>query len=101
MPCRVYKCIWLKNKSIPENFKPNNVNFIIHRMWMKSNEYYTLIPAGEKIDVADIDNIFQWFKNNQSNFLYTHNENEYVCGDEQFLKECYNNKDLRGKDNDK
>lgn len=92
MPCKTYRCVWLKNNNIPEHFKPNNVNFIIHRLWIKTYECYTLIPAGKEIKESDIKDIKNWFEENNLNFFYLHEGNHYVSGDDDFLKECYNDK---------
>jgi hypothetical protein len=99
MPCKTYKCQWLKNIEMPERFKPNLVNFIVHRQWLKNNEYYTLLPAGLDIKVSDIEDMFFWFKETGSNFFYRYNKINYICGTEEFLKECYNNKDFNSKIN--
>ena len=97
MPCKVYKCEWLKSIDMPENFKPNLINLIVHRRWIKTLEYYSLIPAGEEVKVSDIEEIYSWFKSTGANFFYVHEDIKYQCGSEDFLKECYNNKDLNNK----
>jgi hypothetical protein len=97
MPCKTYRCQWLKNAEMPERFKPNLINFIVHRMWLKKHEYYTLIPSGIDLKISDIEDIFLWFKEEGYNFSYVYQDKEYLCGTEEFLKECYNNKDLKNK----
>lgn len=79
---------------MPEKFKPNLVNLIVHRRWIKKEEYYTLLPAGSDIKTADIQDIFYWFKSAGTNFFYVYEDTKYLCGSEEFLKECYNNKDF-------
>lgn len=94
MPCKTYRCEWLKDKNMPNEFAPSLTNFIVHKRWIKKEQYFTLIKAGEAIQDSDIENIFQWFKNNNANFFYFHKSVAYACGSEEFLKECYNNKDF-------
>ena len=99
MPCKTYKCQWLKKIEMPEKFKPNLINFIVHRMWLKKHEYYTLLKAGTFVKISDIEDIFLWFKENEYNFYYSYEGKQYSCGTEEFLKECYNNKDFKDKMN--
>lgn len=100
MPCKVYKCVWLKDKDIPEKFKPNNINLIIHRMWLKSHEYYTLIPAGSELKTFDIEEVFEWFKDKGLNFYFSYSGKDYIFGSNDFIKECYNDSRLLvGKNN--
>lgn len=94
MPCKVYRCEWIKNIKIPERFKPNNIGFIIQKKYLKKNEYYTLVLASEKIEAADIDDLLAWFKQNNINFFYVNDNKKYFTGSEEFLKECYNNKEF-------
>jgi len=93
MPCRVYKCIWLKEPSIPQELQPNIVNLIIHKLWVNGKESYTLLPAGEVIEVDSVKNIFAWFKDNNKNFSYIYDGVHYICGTDDFIKDCYNKKD--------
>ena len=97
MPCKVYRCEWLKSPDMPERFKPSLINLIVHKRWIKNNEYHTLIPAGIEIKVSDIEDIFLWFNEHGFNFFYTYESNKYICGSSEFLKECYNNKDFNNK----
>jgi uncharacterized cysteine cluster protein YcgN (CxxCxxCC family) len=94
MPCKVFNCEWIKNVKLPEEFKPNNIGFIIQKKYLKKSEYYSLVPASQTIVVENIKNISNWFNQNSINFFYINDNEKYFSGDEEFLKKCYNDKEF-------
>lgn len=94
IPCKIFNCEWIKNIKIPEEFKPKNIGFIIQKKYLKKSEYYSLVPASQKINILNIEKIFSWFKQNNINFFYINNNEKYFTGDKEFLKKCYNDKEF-------
>lgn len=78
---------------MPDKFKPKETDFIVHKRWMNKNEYYTLIPAGDNIVKENISDLLSWFISKQKNFFYTYKDTDYLCGTDDFIKDCYNSKD--------
>jgi uncharacterized cysteine cluster protein YcgN (CxxCxxCC family) len=90
MPCKSYKCEWLKDEKIPEQFKPNLTNFIILKKWKNAIPYLSLIQAGDIIKDEDIDSFTIWSKNNNINYYFNINDKEYMYGSDIFLREAKN-----------
>lgn len=93
MPCKTYKCEWIKMLDMPDKFKPKETDFIVHKRWINKKEYYTLIPAGTRMTKESIRDICSWFESKGKNFFYTYEDIEYFCGTDDFIKDCYNKKD--------
>jgi hypothetical protein len=55
-PCRNYKCEWLRNTEMPNNFRPDLSNVIISR---RGFSYYVVTKAGKDINQDVID----WIEN--------------------------------------
>ena len=87
MPCKWYRCEWLKNEEIPDNFKPNEVNFILRKQWKNGIEYESLIPAGDIIKEEDVELFMNWIIKNNKNTYFTINNKEYIYGSKEFLRE--------------
>lgn len=91
-PCQTYKCEWLANPDVPEEFKPNKVDVIVSR---KGRSYFVTTDAGDNPQ----DKVKEWWieytKSKNFNLSYRINGELHFSGNERLRQTLgYSQKDL-------
>lgn len=55
-PCQAYKCAWLIDDTLPEWFKPNEINAIVDYREIEGIKYLNVVEAGETLR----SNVLSW-----------------------------------------
>lgn len=84
IPCKVFKCDWLTNPSIPESFKPDRSRAIFSTRTINGIEYMKLIEAGGKLDSEVLSWAIEYALMNGINFSWRVLENIFWLGNEEF-----------------
>jgi len=86
-PCKVFNCMWLTNKDIPEWLKPNLSKVIIVERNHENIGYYIQVKKmGEKIDSIVLSWFFQYYLNTQINMSIQISGGWMHYGTNEFLK---------------
>ena len=71
--CQTFKCQWLTDINIPEEYKPNKVDFITLK---KGRSYFLLIPAGDNPSEEYVEFMKNYISENNFNLSYRYNLND-------------------------
>lgn len=91
-PCISYKCAWLTDEELPEWFKPNQINAIIDRRFIKDIPYINVIEAGETLQSNVLSWIILYAVNNNLNLCWRVDGSEHWIGNNEFLTVMKENK---------
>jgi hypothetical protein len=92
-PCQTYKCEWLVNPDVPEEFKPNKVDVMVSK---KGRSYFVATDAGDNPQ----DKVKLWWleyvKSKKFNLSYSLNDELQFYGNERLRQTLgYSQKDLQ------
>jgi hypothetical protein len=94
-PCAAYKCQWLVNPDVPEDFKPNNKHYIVSK---KGRSYFVITRASSE-NTDDEEFINWWIEyvtKNNFNLSYPKNDTVEFVGSERLRQTLgYSQKDLQ------
>ena len=95
-PCRMYKCLWLSDESVPDYFKPENVKAILDIEEFEGIKYLRINKGVEQYDENIIDFGKQYAKKNNLTFIWTDNNNvsHFIGNKELYIKILKNNKEM-------
>jgi hypothetical protein len=83
-PCKSFKCMWLKNKDMPEDLKP----VLSKSITIKSNylgiDYLSIIEAGQKLDSKVLEWHIKYCLRNNLNLTWNINGEVQWMGSEEF-----------------
>ena len=83
--CKTFNCLWLINKNIPEEYKPNKINSIMQEMKTDDNEsYWALTPAPDAPDSKVISWFVSYAVSQGYNVLWYIDDNVYWIGTNSF-----------------
>jgi hypothetical protein len=85
--CKDFVCQWKIDSSIPQNFKPNIVNYMIIKGHVTDIEYFALIGNNKTPDYTVINYFIQKQLNGDiENLVYTIDGNNCIRGTRDFEK---------------
>lgn len=84
LPCKLFKCDYLTDSSMPESFKPSNSNAIFTTRTIKDIEYTMLIEAGRKLDSEVLSWAIEKHLAAGTNFAWRVLGNIFWIGNEEF-----------------
>lgn len=85
-PCKDFKCEWIVDEELPDEFIPQNKNIIITFGTIDEMWYARLVRAGEKVDKETIDwYINYYYKERSFNMWFEIDGVNYVLGSEEFI----------------
>lgn len=94
--CQTFKCQWITNKDIPEEYKPNKVGFVTLK---KGRSYYLLIPAENNPSEEYVEWMKTYIESKDANLSYRFNldHEPMFIGSERLKKTlAYSQKDYEG-----
>lgn len=95
-PCQKFKCQWLANPDIPEEYKPNKVGFVTLK---KGRSYYLLIPVENGASEEYVEWMKKYIEENNANLSYRfHLDDDPMFIGSERLKQtlAYSQKDYEG-----
>jgi len=84
LPCKLFKCDYLTDPTMPDSFKPSRSNAIFTTRTIKGIEYTMLIEAGRKLDSEVLSWAISKHLEEGTNFAWRVLENIFWIGDEPF-----------------
>jgi hypothetical protein len=86
-PCVTYRCQWLDNLEIPEWLKPDKINAIISKRFIKDTqiEYWDLCEAGETMRANVLTWVIQYALNNGINLRWQVESGNHWVGNKEFI----------------
>lgn len=90
VPCKSYKCEWLKNNSFPDWMRPDKCGSIVsHKVHPDGTKFYEVVEAGEKLRVEVLSWLVLFCKANGINLKYMLGLGTYKIGSDEFTKGPY------------
>jgi len=84
IPCKVFRCDYLTDETIPDTFKPSRSNAIFSTRTIKDIDYTMLIEAGRKLDSEVLSWAIEKHLSEGSNFAWRVLGNIFWIGSEEF-----------------
>jgi len=84
LPCKVFKCDYLTDSTMPESFKPSRANAIFTTRTIKGIEYTMLLEAGRKLDSEVLSWAISKHLAEGTNFAWRVLGNIFWIGNEEF-----------------
>lgn len=85
-PCRSYKCFWLSNEDMPEEFKPSLSGIIINFHQESGLEYLKIVQVESVINKDLIDWIIGYITKLNINAAFHINDKIYYIGSTKFVE---------------
>lgn len=82
-PCKNFSCAWLDIEEMPDEFKPENSNTIMH--W--NSRYWAISKAPNEPTPEFLSWAIDYVKSKNQNMLWYIDNKGYWHGDEQFCKD--------------
>lgn len=87
-PCKTFNCLWKKEKSFPEKFKPNLINAIVYERFTKNNiPYVEILNCEKNINKDFLEYIKIYCKETNKNLFWKEDDMGHALGSSSFIKE--------------
>jgi hypothetical protein len=83
-PCKAFKCEWLVNDQIPEDFSPIKIDTIFLAHYIDGIGYLQAAEAGKSISTEVVSWLFLYHKNTGFNIAWDIGEKRYWVGTNEF-----------------
>lgn len=86
-PCRSYKCLWLLDEDIPDEFKPEKTGVILDLVDIKGFNVLRIVPAPNDPTLDMILWVMQYFhSNNGLNLVWSYKDSDHLFGSFEFME---------------
>jgi hypothetical protein len=85
-PCKIFKCEWLTDLTIPEWLHPKNSGVIILKKNVDNIHYLQAVEAGKKLSVETLNWLILKFINDRINILYEISGGKNWLGSKEFIQ---------------
>jgi hypothetical protein len=85
-PCKEFKCEWVRDLYIPEEFSPAKTGVIFNTVQISDIVYLNAIEAGNPITAEVLSWLFIKHKNDNINIAWQMSDLVYWAGDKEFSR---------------
>ena len=86
-PCQTYKCVWLKEDTLPMWMRPDKSKAIVTERDVEGIKYWDVSECGETLKSEVLSWLVMYTIDNQSNLQYRINGGTFKIGQADFLEQ--------------